>query len=109
MPHTWEMVQRLVEPVTGLHGRADARSRRCSRRACSRSAIAARGWVVGVVVGLLLALLMQRFSIAESALLPWIVLSQTVPLIAIAPLVRRWGVADRDRLLRLGATSSRWP
>lgn len=34
---------------------------------------------------------MQRFAVAEAAVLPWIVLSQTVPLIAIAPLVRRWG------------------
>jgi NitT/TauT family transport system permease protein len=47
--------------------------------------------VVGVVVGMLLAILMQRFRTAESAVLPWIILSQTVPLIAIAPLVRRWG------------------
>jgi NitT/TauT family transport system permease protein len=43
------------------------------------------------VVGLALAVLMARFRLAESAILPWIVLSQTVPLIAIAPLVRRWG------------------
>ena len=49
------------------------------------------GRVVGVVVGLASALLTQRFRLAESAVLPWVVLSQTVPLIAIAPLVRRWG------------------
>ncbi len=53
--------------------------------------LAATGWVIGVVVGLALALLMTRVRLAESAILPWIVLSQTVPLIAIAPLVRRWG------------------
>jgi NitT/TauT family transport system permease protein len=53
--------------------------------------LAARGWVIGVVVGLLLALLMSGLRIVESALLPWVILSQTVPLIAIAPLVRRWG------------------
>jgi NitT/TauT family transport system permease protein len=34
---------------------------------------------------------MQRLRLAEAAMLPWVVLSQTVPLIAIAPLVRRWG------------------
>lgn len=53
--------------------------------------LAATGWVIGVVVGLALALLMTRVRLAESAILPWVVLSQTVPLIAIAPLVRRWG------------------
>lgn len=90
MPHTWDMVQRLGEPVTGapdsptvLHAVFDA--------SVFTLSIAARGWVAGVVVGLLLALLMSRFRIAEKALLPWVVLSQTVPLIAIAPLVRRWG------------------
>jgi len=54
-------------------------------------AIAAVGWLVGVAVGMALALLMQRFRTAGHAVLPWVVLSQTVPLIAIAPLVRRWG------------------
>ena len=53
--------------------------------------LAATGWIIGVVVGFALALLMTRVRIAESAVLPWVVLSQTVPLIAIAPLVRRWG------------------
>jgi NitT/TauT family transport system permease protein len=53
--------------------------------------IAARGWLIGVLVGVALALVMQRLRIAEAAVLPWIVLSQTVPLIAIAPLVKRWG------------------
>jgi NitT/TauT family transport system permease protein len=53
--------------------------------------IAAVGWLVGVTVGIALALAMQRSRIAESALLPWIVLSQTVPLIAFAPVVRSWG------------------
>ncbi len=49
------------------------------------------GFVVGVVVGLVLALIMDALRILENALLPWIVLSQTVPLIALAPLVTGWG------------------
>jgi NitT/TauT family transport system permease protein len=53
--------------------------------------IAAISWVIGVVVGMLLAVLMQRFRTAESALLPWIILSQTVPIIALAPLVSGFG------------------
>jgi NitT/TauT family transport system permease protein len=52
---------------------------------------AAVGFALGVVVGLLLALLMDRFAVAERALLPYVVLSQTVPLIALAPLVTKWG------------------
>ncbi len=53
--------------------------------------IAAAGWVAGVVVGVGLALIMLRWKIAEWGLLPWIVLSQTVPIIAFAPVVRSWG------------------
>src|SRR3954453_4582201 len=52
---------------------------------------AAVGFVIGVVVGMLLALLMDRLAVAERALMPYVVLSQTVPLIALAPLVTKWG------------------
>jgi NitT/TauT family transport system permease protein len=52
--------------------------------------LAAAGFAVGVVVGFLLALAMQRLLIVERALLPYVVLSQTVPLIALAPLVYGW-------------------
>ena len=90
MPHTWEMVQRLFEPATGLEGSPTALEAVLDASAFTLG-IATRGWLVGVTVGFLLALLMSRFRVAESGLLPWVVLSQTVPLIAIAPLVRRWG------------------
>lgn len=52
--------------------------------------LAAAGFVAGVAVGFLLALAMQRVRIVERALLPYVVLSQTVPLIALAPLVYGW-------------------
>ena len=90
MPHSWEMLQRLGEPVTSLPGAPDA-VRAVWDASLFSLGLAARGWVIGVVVGIVLALLMSGFRIVESALLPWVILSQTVPLIAIAPLVRRWG------------------
>jgi NitT/TauT family transport system permease protein len=52
--------------------------------------LAAAGFAVGVAVGFLLAIAMQRARIVERALLPYVVLSQTVPLIALAPLVYGW-------------------
>jgi NitT/TauT family transport system permease protein len=52
--------------------------------------LAAAGFAVGFVVGFLLALAMQRLRIVERALLPYVVLSQTIPLIALAPLVYGW-------------------
>lgn len=52
---------------------------------------AALGLVIGVVVGMALAVAMLRFRSAEDGVLPWINISQTVPLIALAPLVVTWG------------------
>jgi NitT/TauT family transport system permease protein len=49
------------------------------------------GFVIGVAVGLGLALLMDRFRTAERAMLPYLVLSQTVPLVALAPILQQWG------------------
>lgn len=89
MPHVWTMAARLFDPVLGSSG--DQLWQTVLDACLFSLRLAAIGWVIGVVVGVALALVMQRFSLAEAAALPWIVLSQTVPLIAIAPLVRRWG------------------
>lgn len=48
------------------------------------------GLLSGVVVGFLMALLMDRFERLYEALYPLIVLTQTVPTVAIAPLLVLW-------------------
>ena len=53
--------------------------------------LAVAGFVIGVLVGLALATLMQRFALVERAWFPYVVLSQTVPLVALAPLIVGWG------------------
>lgn len=90
MPHVWDMVSRLAEPVTRSPS-AQPLWLVVALAALTTLGIAAAGWLVGVVVGIALALAMQRWRLAEWGLLPWIVLSQTVPLIAFAPVVRSWG------------------
>lgn len=52
---------------------------------------AAIGFFLGSVVGIGLAVLMLRWRVAERGLLPWINVSQTVPLIALAPIIVTWG------------------
>ena len=89
MPHLWDMFSRLNGPAVGRSGPPLWQA--VGAAALFTLRIAAVGWLVGVLVGAALALLMQRLRLAEAAVLPWVVLSQTVPLIAIAPLVRRWG------------------
>jgi NitT/TauT family transport system permease protein len=89
MPHVWEMLSRYADPerrgsdtpilVVVLSG------------AWFSLRLALVGFAMGATVGLGLAVLMARFRVVERGLLPWLVLSQTVPLIALAPLVVSWG------------------
>lgn len=90
MPHVWEMFAVFGEPSSGAAD-ADTVLVVVLQAAGFTLRIAAVGWLIAVAVGLALAVGMARFDLAESAILPWVILSQTVPLIAIAPLVRRWG------------------
>ena len=90
MPHVLDVLRRLGEPELA-GGRPVWR---VVFDACLFTlGITAVGFLVGALVGLLLAVLMQRFRLAERGLLPWVVLSQTVPLVALAPLVAGWGGA----------------
>lgn len=52
---------------------------------------AALGFILGTLIGLLLAAAMLRSKTVERGLLPWVNISQTVPLIALAPIVVTWG------------------
>jgi NitT/TauT family transport system permease protein len=94
MPHLATMAQRALEPVVAAPGSPPVWLA-VLQAAGMTLGVAGVGWLVGLVVGFAIAMLMQRFRTAESALLPWVVLSQTVPLIALAPIVRRWGVFIR--------------
>jgi NitT/TauT family transport system permease protein len=90
MPHVWEMIARVIEPVTRAPG-ALPLGLVVLQAALTSLGLAGLGWLLGLTVGFLLALLMQRLRIAEWAVLPFVILSQTVPLIALAPLIRNWG------------------
>ncbi|MBR1481674.1 MAG: ABC transporter permease [Ruminococcus sp.] len=48
------------------------------------------GMIIGIAVGFLLAVLMDRFEPLRKALYPLIVLTQTIPTVAIAPLLVLW-------------------
>lgn len=85
MPHLWTVLQRLSEPEVRGNGRTVFAAVASGMWFSFRLAIA--GFVVGVFVGLALAIVMQRFKFVERAWSPYVVLSQTVPLIALAPLI----------------------
>ena len=87
MPHTWDVFSVFgdPEPAGGTVLDSVLSALWYSLR------LAAAGFAVGVVVGMALALAMQRFGLVRRAVLPYVVVSQTVPLIALAPLVYGWG------------------
>jgi NitT/TauT family transport system permease protein len=89
MPHIWDMVARLFQSASG--GDTPPLIVLVLSAALMTLGIAAVGWLIGVVVGTLLGLVMQRWRLVEWGLLPWIVVSQTVPLIAFAPLIASMG------------------
>src|SRR5258708_15447974 len=51
---------------------------------------AAVGFVIGSLFGFLLGAVFERFLLLERSLMPYIVASQTVPLLAIAPMIVIW-------------------
>lgn len=85
MPHLWTVLRRFAEPEVRGNGRTVFAAVASGMWFSFRLAIA--GFVIGVCIGLLLAIVMQRFKLVERAWSPYVVLSQTVPLIALAPLI----------------------
>lgn len=86
LPHVWAVVTVL--------GEKDGKSTvggTLLRTAGFTLELALLALVLGTVVGIALAVLMQRFGWVERGLLPYVIVSQTVPLIALAPLVAGWG------------------
>ena len=89
MPHIWDMLARYARPevrgsdrkiwVVVLSG------------AWFSFRLSLVGFALGASIGVGLAVLMTRYKVVERGLLPYLVVSQTVPLIALAPLVVSWG------------------
>ncbi|MET0673239.1 MAG: ABC transporter permease subunit [Microbacterium pygmaeum] len=102
MPHIWDMVARLFESTSG--GSTPPLWVSVAAAALLTLGIAAVGWLIGVVVGAFFGLIMQRWRIVEWGLLPWIVVSQIVPLIAFAPVVNAIG----SQISRGGAPWPQW-
>ncbi|GAA0927826.1 ABC transporter permease [Pseudonocardia zijingensis] len=91
MPHVWTVLGRLVEPEVAGAATTRTVGAAVASGALFTLGLALGGLVLGGVLGMVLALAMQRFGLLERAALPYVVASQTVPLIAIAPLVVGWG------------------
>ena len=89
MPHVWDMLSRFAEPER--RGSDTSVVQVVVAGAWFTFRLALAGFAIGTLVGLGLAVLMARYKVVERGLLPYLVVSQTVPLIALAPLVVSWG------------------
>jgi NitT/TauT family transport system permease protein len=91
MPHVWSVLAALGDPEVGGGAATRTVGTAVAQSALFTLALSLGGLVLGGVLGIALALVMQRFRLVERAALPFVGASQTVPLIAIAPLVAGWG------------------
>jgi NitT/TauT family transport system permease protein len=89
MPHVWEMLSRYARPER--RGASGSIALVVLSGTWFTFRLAMAGFVMGTLVGIGLAVLMARYRVVERGLLPYLVVSQTVPLIALAPLVVSWG------------------
>jgi NitT/TauT family transport system permease protein len=90
MPHATDIVGELFEEVR------DGRARLplylfLLKKGWYTFQEAAIGFTFGLAIGMGLAVLMLRWRLVERGLRPWISVSQTVPLIALAPIIVTWG------------------
>ncbi|MFM9071788.1 MAG: ABC transporter permease [Acidimicrobiaceae bacterium] len=89
MPHVWDMLSRYSRPeVRGSDTKIWSVVLSGTLFSLRLSLV---GFFLGTTIGVGLAVLMSRFKVVQRGLLPYLVMSQTVPLIALAPLVVSWG------------------
>ncbi|MFM9171307.1 MAG: ABC transporter permease [Acidimicrobiaceae bacterium] len=89
MPHVWDMLSRYSRPeVRGSDTKIWSVVLSGTLFSLRLSLV---GFFLGTTIGVGLAVLMSRFKVVQRGLLPYLVMSQTVPLSALAPLVVSWG------------------
>ncbi len=85
LPHTWDIAAALANPV---QRNAEASlAQHLLGAALYTWREAALGFAAGAVLGVVLASVFVHFGLLERALVPYVIASQTVPIVALAPMV----------------------
>jgi NitT/TauT family transport system permease protein len=88
MPHLHDIVARLWEPAGGGSDRSLFRV--LLDNALFTMKEAAVGFLLGAAIGFALGIVLHHVLVLRRGLLPFIVASQTVPILAVAPMVVIW-------------------
>jgi NitT/TauT family transport system permease protein len=85
MPHLWIVFERLFKPLTS--GADQTLLGYLFDQALYTLRAAFIGFAIGGLLGIGLAVAFVHFGLIERALVPYVVASQTIPIIALAPLI----------------------
>lgn len=85
LPHTWVIWNRTLAPVTS--GADESLGGYLIGQAVFTMRESLTGFAIGGVLGIALATLFVHFRLIERAFVPYVVASQTIPIIALAPLI----------------------
>ena len=85
LPHVWAIVARIFQPLTSGSGESLGSYLFWQSLYTWREALI--GFVVGGILGIAIATAFVHFSLVERAFLPYVVASQTIPIVALAPMI----------------------
>jgi len=85
LPHLWDIMGAFAQPFQGSG--ATTLGEFLVYQAAYTWAVALVGFFVGAAVGILLASLFVQSSLLERGLVPYVVASQTIPIVALAPMI----------------------
>ncbi len=89
MPELWDILTRFFEPQQRRNPATVLQVVLESSWYTLRISFA--GFLLGTFVGFGLAIVMLKSKLLEKGIKPWIIVSQTIPLLALAPVIVTWG------------------
>ena len=88
LPHVWDVIGALSRP--SVRNSPFSLGAVLIDAAVFTGRSAMLGFAVGAVVGLVLAIIFVRSRLLERALVPYVIATQTVPIVALAPMLVLW-------------------
>jgi NitT/TauT family transport system permease protein len=85
LPHLWDIAAALIEPVQRNQHQSLGQFLLGAAFFTWREALL--GFIVGTVTGILLATAFVHFRVVERAFVPYVIATQTIPIVALAPII----------------------